>query len=75
MSFSKSTCAHCSLCDDRLLRHVRKDGIGWFCPSCRQDMPNAQPVAIAIEKLHPEALALDLSDLNISVKRLEVSPT
>lgn len=34
------TGTHCTLCDDNLLRHIRKGGIRWFCPTCRQDMPS-----------------------------------
>lgn len=33
---------HCILCDDNLLRHIRKDGIRWYCPTCRQDMPTLE---------------------------------
>ncbi|PZO47697.1 MAG: hypothetical protein DCF15_18730 [Phormidesmis priestleyi] len=38
---------HCTLCDDGLLRHIRKDGIRWYCPTCRQDMPNLESNLLA----------------------------
>ncbi len=28
----------CPCCGDRLLRHARRRGIYWFCPSCHQEM-------------------------------------
>ncbi|MUG99581.1 hypothetical protein F7734_47785 [Scytonema sp. UIC 10036] len=30
----------CPCCTDQLLRHVRSQGVYWFCPSCRQEMPS-----------------------------------
>ncbi len=30
----------CPCCSNQLLRHVRLQEIYWFCPSCRQEMPN-----------------------------------
>ncbi|KAF3884058.1 MULTISPECIES: hypothetical protein [Nostocales] len=30
----------CPCCTDQLLRHVRSQGIYWFCPTCRQEMPS-----------------------------------
>jgi len=30
----------CICCQDSLLRHIRYGSIYWFCPTCRQDMPN-----------------------------------
>ncbi len=31
---------YCPCCTDQLLRHVRSQGVYWFCPSCWQEMPN-----------------------------------
>jgi hypothetical protein len=28
----------CPCCGDRLLRHARRRGVYWFCPSCHQEM-------------------------------------
>ncbi|MEO1402880.1 MAG: hypothetical protein AAFV72_16755 [Cyanobacteria bacterium J06635_1] len=39
----------CSLCSDNLLRHIRHSQMYWFCPSCRQEMPE--------EKRQPELSA------------------
>lgn len=54
--------AYCNLCDDRLLRHLREGRISWFCPSCRQDMPNFQQPAVPGEAgalwMASEAIAL-----------------
>ncbi len=30
----------CPCCTGNLLRHVRSSGVYWFCPNCRQEMPN-----------------------------------
>lgn len=34
----------CPCCSHRLLRHIRNHEIYWFCPHCRQDMPNPSEV-------------------------------
>ncbi len=30
----------CPCCTHKLLRHYQSGGIYWFCPYCRQTMPN-----------------------------------
>ncbi|NJO79291.1 MAG: hypothetical protein HC827_12720 [Cyanobacteria bacterium RM1_2_2] len=30
----------CPCCPGNMLRHVRSSGVYWFCPNCRQEMPN-----------------------------------
>ena len=30
----------CICCRDRLIRHLNHRKMYWFCPSCRQEMPN-----------------------------------
>ncbi|MFP4006393.1 MAG: hypothetical protein ACLFV6_00090 [Spirulinaceae cyanobacterium] len=30
----------CPCCTGKLLRHVHRSGIYWFCPHCGQEMPN-----------------------------------
>ena len=30
----------CPCCSGSLIRHIRNNGIYWFCPSCWQEMPN-----------------------------------
>ncbi|MEO0457689.1 MAG: hypothetical protein AAF152_14085 [Cyanobacteria bacterium P01_A01_bin.114] len=37
----------CSLCSDNLLRHIRRNQLYWFCPSCRQEMPEEQQPEIS----------------------------
>ena len=36
----------CGLCESRLLRHLRKQQIYWYCTSCRQDMPHVKAKSI-----------------------------
>jgi hypothetical protein len=31
---------NCPCCPGNLLCHVRSSGVYWFCPDCRQEMPN-----------------------------------
>lgn len=31
---------NCPCCLDTMLRHIRHNEIYWYCPSCRQEMPN-----------------------------------
>ncbi|MEM9164907.1 MAG: hypothetical protein AAGC54_17795, partial [Cyanobacteria bacterium P01_F01_bin.4] len=46
----------CSLCSDNLLRHIRRSQLYWFCPSCRQEMPEEkrQPEISAFSALNRE---------------------
>ena len=30
----------CCCCQGNLLRHLNRDRLYWFCPHCRQEMPN-----------------------------------
>lgn len=32
----------CPCCSDKLLRHVSRSGVYWFCPYCREEMPSLQ---------------------------------
>lgn len=34
----------CPCCSNQLLRHIRHQEIYWFCTSCRQEMPNLDPL-------------------------------
>ena len=40
----------CICCRDRLIRHLNHRRMYWFCPTCRQEMPN--PDLIKIEHLN-----------------------
>ncbi|WP_013324847.1 hypothetical protein [Gloeothece verrucosa] len=31
---------NCPCCSNQMLRHIRHQGIYWFCPHCYQEMPN-----------------------------------
>lgn len=41
MLLAGSTMALCPCCNSPLLRHVRQSHLYWFCPSCRQDIPES----------------------------------
>ncbi|EKV01712.1 hypothetical protein Lepto7375DRAFT_3890 [Leptolyngbya sp. PCC 7375] len=32
---------YCLCCNHSLLRHIRQNSLYWYCPSCRQAMPEA----------------------------------
>jgi hypothetical protein len=43
----------CPCCSQPLLRHARQSKIYWFCPRCRQEMPNLSDVLLGhSEPLH-----------------------
>lgn len=42
----------CPCCPGSLLRHVRSAGIYWFCPDCRQEMPNLTTATVSQLTLH-----------------------
>ncbi|KAF3885981.1 MULTISPECIES: hypothetical protein [Nostocales] len=35
----RTTTHSCLCCGNSLLRHVRHQGVYWFCQSCRQEVP------------------------------------
>jgi DNA-directed RNA polymerase subunit M/transcription elongation factor TFIIS len=39
--------ATCPCCSNLLLRHIRQQGIYWFCRSCHAEMPNLEALKIA----------------------------
>lgn len=42
----------CLCCKDRLIKHLDTTRIYWFCPSCHQEMPNAEAIenGLKVEK-------------------------
>lgn len=45
----------CPCCSNQLLRHIRYQGIYWFCSSCWQEMPNLDSSLKNDESgLHPQ---------------------
>lgn len=48
----------CPCCPGNLLRHVRSSGVYWFCPNCRQEMPNLA-TATASQLMRPGRLSDD----------------
>lgn len=34
--------SNCPCCSDRLLRHIRRGSLYWFCRSCWAEMPNLE---------------------------------
>ncbi|MGJ3246049.1 MAG: hypothetical protein ACFE0I_08250 [Elainellaceae cyanobacterium] len=55
----------CPCCSEQLLRHARHSTIYWFCPHCRQEMPNFSAAVIARRDRHTplETLVADSFDL------------
>lgn len=45
----------CPCCPGNLLRHVRSSGVYWFCPNCRQEMPNLATAPVSQLMLHGRA--------------------
>lgn len=33
--------SYCICCNSSLLRHIRHGEVYWYCPDCRQEMPEA----------------------------------
>ncbi|MEM8805862.1 MAG: hypothetical protein AAGF01_07530 [Cyanobacteria bacterium P01_G01_bin.38] len=60
-SLASVTFHRCSLCSDNLLRHIRRSQLYWFCPSCRQEMPE--------EKRQPEISASSALNAFSALKR------
>ncbi|MCU0569835.1 MAG: hypothetical protein MUF49_25085 [Oculatellaceae cyanobacterium Prado106] len=45
-----NTSNQCPCCSEPLLRHARQGGVYWFCPRCRQEMPNLLSAIQAAQK-------------------------
>jgi len=41
----------CPCCGNSLLRHVRRQGIYWFCNSCYQEVPSLISLVMLRDKL------------------------
>ncbi|MGG6266579.1 hypothetical protein ACQ4M3_24730 [Leptolyngbya sp. AN03gr2] len=52
----------CLCCSTKLLRHIRYSGVYWFCPSCRQEMPNLEAL------VRQTAIARSASNPHISTR-------
>lgn len=35
---------NCRCCSGKVLRHIGRNGLYWYCPSCRQTMPVSEEV-------------------------------
>uniref|UniRef100_A0A7C3KCH5 Uncharacterized protein n=1 Tax=Oscillatoriales cyanobacterium SpSt-418 TaxID=2282169 RepID=A0A7C3KCH5_9CYAN len=46
---------NCPCCSGVLLRHVRHDGVYWFCMHCWQEMPDLSSDVLARAKSMPRA--------------------
>jgi hypothetical protein len=40
----------CLCCNDRLIKHLDRIKMYWFCPSCHQEMPNLDLIKIHFSK-------------------------
>lgn len=38
---------YCPCCSQTMLRHARQKTIYWFCPRCRQEMPNLVDILVS----------------------------
>lgn len=43
---------NCPCCSHRLLQHIGRQGLYWFCLSCNQEMPNLAKSVKASTLLH-----------------------
>lgn len=41
---------NCPCCSGKLLRHIDRNGLYWYCPSCRQTMPASEDVNLLLLK-------------------------
>ncbi|MEL7036844.1 MAG: hypothetical protein AAFO04_14655 [Cyanobacteria bacterium J06592_8] len=47
---------NCPCCSSTLLRHIRHSEVYWYCPHCREEMPNFDPYKEAIALLTDKQL-------------------
>jgi hypothetical protein len=47
----------CPCCGDALLRHARRNGVYWFCTSCRQEMMPLIPgqIPVCLDSVKPRS--------------------
>jgi len=38
---------NCPCCSTKLLRHVRSNSIYWYCPHCREEMPDLESMVLS----------------------------
>ncbi|MGD1808410.1 hypothetical protein ACP6PL_23660 [Dapis sp. BLCC M126] len=41
----------CPCCSTTLLRHIRHNSIYWYCPHCREEMPDLESMLLNRSKL------------------------
>ncbi len=41
----------CPCCSTTLLRHVRNNSIYWYCPHCREEMPDLESMLLSRSQL------------------------
>ncbi|MCL1468772.1 hypothetical protein LAY41_30755 [Argonema galeatum A003/A1] len=51
----------CPCCGSGLLRHIRHEGIYWFCTSCHQEVPSL----LSIRMLHCDTLKQQSRPLSV----------
>lgn len=51
----------CLCCSHRLLRHIQRNRLYWYCSNCRQEMPN--PTAFQTQPTIPSPTVRSLRDL------------
>jgi len=63
--------AECSVCSDRLLRHLKDQQVCWFCSTCRQYMPAQQPETASSDFRHAKVAASKQVSLSKQAVRLK----
>ncbi|MDJ0519564.1 MAG: hypothetical protein F6K22_21465 [Okeania sp. SIO2F4] len=58
----------CPCCSTKLLRHVRHNSIYWYCPHCREEMPDLESILLSRSQLsHSYGSWLELRKQNSEV--------
>lgn len=58
----------CPCCSTTLLRHVRHNSIYWYCPHCREEMPDLESMLLSRSQLSQSCGGwLGLSEQNSEV--------
>ncbi len=43
---------HCLCCTGKLLRHIRHQDVYWYCPNCRQSMPDTRGLLVEVHSAY-----------------------
>lgn len=62
---------HCPCCDRRLLRHIGRNGIYWFCLHCRLEMPILANSHDSNQTPQSQQVVLDISTWSSKLDELD----